>query len=71
MMFGSQFDGAAAFSGGGFMPSQTAQAADPSAFSPAKVIRRTTFPLYLTLELNVVLLSSISLCTISRTSVRG
>lgn len=36
-MFGSQFDGAAAFSGGGFMPSQsTAQFADPSSASPAK-----------------------------------
>ncbi|KAK4769587.1 hypothetical protein SAY86_027737 [Trapa natans] len=35
-MFGSQFDGAAAFSGGGFMPSQTVQAADSSVFSPAK-----------------------------------
>ncbi|OWM87013.1 hypothetical protein CDL15_Pgr016050 [Punica granatum] len=35
-MYGSQFDGAAAFSGGGFMPSQTTQATDPSAFSPAK-----------------------------------
>ncbi|XP_048134359.1 replication protein A 32 kDa subunit B isoform X2 [Rhodamnia argentea] len=36
-MFGSQFDGAAAFSGGGFMPSQsTTQFADPSSVSPAK-----------------------------------
>ncbi|KAL5549169.1 hypothetical protein UlMin_004400 [Ulmus minor] len=34
-MFGSQFDGNAAFSGGGFMPSQTTQAPDPS-FSPVK-----------------------------------
>ncbi|GFQ01427.1 replication protein a 32 kDa subunit b [Phtheirospermum japonicum] len=35
-MYGnSQFDGNAAFSGGGFMPSQTTQTADPS-FSPAK-----------------------------------
>lgn len=31
-----QFDGNAAFSGGGFMPSQAIQTADPS-FSPAKV----------------------------------
>ncbi|KAI4376241.1 hypothetical protein MLD38_014026 [Melastoma candidum] len=30
------FDGAAAFSGGGFMPSQSTQSADPSSFSPAK-----------------------------------
>ena len=36
MMHGSQFDGNAAFSGGGFMPSQATQAPDPS-FSPAKV----------------------------------
>lgn len=35
-MYGSQFDGNAAFSGGGFMPSQTTQAPDHS-FSPAKV----------------------------------
>ncbi|KAG6587750.1 Replication protein A 32 kDa subunit B, partial [Cucurbita argyrosperma subsp. sororia] len=35
MMYGSQFDGNAAFSGGGFMPSQATQAPDPS-FSPAK-----------------------------------
>ncbi|CAK9329845.1 unnamed protein product [Citrullus colocynthis] len=34
-MYGSQFDGNAAFSGGGFMPSQTTQAPDRS-FSPAK-----------------------------------
>ncbi|GAB4838250.1 hypothetical protein Ancab_027779 [Ancistrocladus abbreviatus] len=34
-MYGSQFDGNAAFSGGGFMPSQATQTADPS-FSPAK-----------------------------------
>ncbi|XP_038880298.1 replication protein A 32 kDa subunit B [Benincasa hispida] len=34
-MYGSQFDGNAAFSGGGFMPSQTTQAPDHS-FSPAK-----------------------------------
>ncbi|KAG8376797.1 hypothetical protein BUALT_Bualt09G0101300 [Buddleja alternifolia] len=35
-MYGnSQFDGNAAFSGGGFMPSQATQSADP-AFSPAK-----------------------------------
>ncbi|GMH03164.1 hypothetical protein Nepgr_005003 [Nepenthes gracilis] len=34
-MYGSQFDGNAAFSGGGFMPTQAAQTADPS-FSPAK-----------------------------------
>lgn len=37
MYAGSQFDGSAAFSGGGFMPSQTTQAPDPS-FSPSKVI---------------------------------
>ncbi|XP_022135426.1 replication protein A 32 kDa subunit B isoform X2 [Momordica charantia] len=35
MMYGSQFDGNAAFSGGGFMPSQTTQAPDHS-LSPAK-----------------------------------
>lgn len=35
-MYGSQFDGSAAFSGGGFMPSQATQTPDP-AFSPAKV----------------------------------
>lgn len=49
-MFGSQFDGAAAFSGGGFMPSQsTAQfAADPSSVSPAKVSSaRALFALFL------------------------
>ncbi|KAF3452782.1 hypothetical protein FNV43_RR03215 [Rhamnella rubrinervis] len=34
-MYGSQFDGSNAFSGGGFMPSQATQAHDP-AFSPAK-----------------------------------
>ncbi|PON75924.1 Replication factor A protein [Parasponia andersonii] len=34
-MYGSQFDGSAAFSGGGFMPSQTTQTPDTS-FSPAK-----------------------------------
>ncbi|KAG6421100.1 hypothetical protein SASPL_117649 [Salvia splendens] len=35
-MYGnSEFDGSAAFSGGGFMPSQATQTADPS-FSPAK-----------------------------------
>ncbi|KAI3471768.1 hypothetical protein Pfo_028421 [Paulownia fortunei] len=35
-MYGnSQFEGSAAFSGGGFMPSQATQTADPS-FSPAK-----------------------------------
>ncbi|CAO2822987.1 unnamed protein product [Amaranthus hypochondriacus] len=34
-MYSSQFDGNAAFSGGGFMPSQATQSADPS-FSPAK-----------------------------------
>ncbi|KAG6705741.1 hypothetical protein I3842_07G195200 [Carya illinoinensis] len=34
-MYGSQFDGSAAFSGGGFMPSQATQAPDPS-FSPSK-----------------------------------
>ncbi|XP_050936916.1 replication protein A 32 kDa subunit B-like isoform X1 [Cucumis melo] len=34
-MYASQFDGNAAFSGGGFMPSQTTQAPDHS-FSPAK-----------------------------------
>ncbi|XP_059637317.1 replication protein A 32 kDa subunit B-like isoform X2 [Cornus florida] len=34
-MYASQFDGNAAFSGGGFMPSQATQSADPS-FSPAK-----------------------------------
>ena len=32
----SQFDGNAAFSGGGFMPSQATQTAEP-AFSPARV----------------------------------
>ncbi|KAA8535599.1 hypothetical protein F0562_030602 [Nyssa sinensis] len=41
-MFGSQFDGNAAFSGGGFMPSQATQTADPS-FSSAK--NRDTQPL--------------------------
>uniref|UniRef100_A0A5B7AML7 Putative replication protein A subunit A isoform X1 n=1 Tax=Davidia involucrata TaxID=16924 RepID=A0A5B7AML7_DAVIN len=41
-MYGSQFDGNAAFSGGGFMPSQATQTADPS-FSPAK--NRDTQPL--------------------------
>lgn len=30
MMYGSQFDGAAAFSGGGFMPSQATQTTEPS-----------------------------------------
>ncbi|KAK2993500.1 hypothetical protein RJ640_015184 [Escallonia rubra] len=34
-MYGSQFDGNAAFSGGGFMPSQATQTADPS-LPPAK-----------------------------------
>ncbi|KAH7544666.1 hypothetical protein FEM48_Zijuj01G0010000 [Ziziphus jujuba var. spinosa] len=34
-MYGSQFDGSAAFSGGGFMPSQATQTPDP-AFSPSK-----------------------------------
>ncbi|KAF4391167.1 hypothetical protein G4B88_016477 [Cannabis sativa] len=34
-MYGSQFDGNAAFSGGGFMPSQSVQNPD-SSFSPAK-----------------------------------
>ncbi|KNA21647.1 hypothetical protein SOVF_041380 [Spinacia oleracea] len=34
-MFNSQFDGNAAFSGGGFMPSQATQSADPS-YSTAK-----------------------------------
>ncbi|XP_024019745.1 replication protein A 32 kDa subunit B [Morus notabilis] len=34
-MYGSQFDGAAAFSGGGFMPSEATQTPDTS-FSPAK-----------------------------------
>ncbi|XP_062078674.1 replication protein A 32 kDa subunit A-like [Humulus lupulus] len=34
-MYGSQFDGNAAFSGGGFMPSQSIQTPD-SSFSPAK-----------------------------------
>ncbi|XP_062165204.1 replication protein A 32 kDa subunit B [Alnus glutinosa] len=34
-MYGSQFDGSAAFSGGGFMPSQATQAAD-SSFSSSK-----------------------------------
>ncbi|XP_047308516.1 replication protein A 32 kDa subunit A isoform X2 [Impatiens glandulifera] len=34
-MYGNQFDGNAAFSGGGFMPSQSTQTADHS-FSPAK-----------------------------------
>ncbi|XP_058207788.1 replication protein A 32 kDa subunit B isoform X4 [Rhododendron vialii] len=41
-MYGSQFDGNAAFAGGGFMPSQTTQTADPS-FSAAK--NRDTQPL--------------------------
>ncbi|XP_057496002.1 replication protein A 32 kDa subunit B-like isoform X2 [Actinidia eriantha] len=40
-MYGSQFDGNAAFAGGGFMP-QSTQSADPS-FSPAK--NRDTQPL--------------------------
>jgi hypothetical protein len=35
-MYGSEFDGSAAFSGGGFMPSQATQAPDPS-FSTSKV----------------------------------
>ncbi|XP_058207789.1 replication protein A 32 kDa subunit B isoform X5 [Rhododendron vialii] len=43
-MYGSQFDGNAAFAGGGFMPSQTTQTADPS-FSAAKVHNRDTQPL--------------------------
>ncbi|XP_030955136.1 replication protein A 32 kDa subunit B-like [Quercus lobata] len=34
-MYGSEFDGSAAFSGGGFMPSQATQAPDPS-FSTSK-----------------------------------
>ncbi|XP_057501123.1 replication protein A 32 kDa subunit B-like isoform X2 [Actinidia eriantha] len=34
-MYGSQFDGNASFAGGGFMPSQATQSADPS-FFPAK-----------------------------------
>ncbi|KAI8565824.1 hypothetical protein RHMOL_Rhmol03G0291400 [Rhododendron molle] len=41
-MYASQFDGNAAFAGGGFMPSQTTQTADPS-FSAAK--NRDTQPL--------------------------
>jgi replication factor A2 len=41
-MYASQFDGNAAFAGGGFMPSQATQTADPS-FSPAK--NRDTQPL--------------------------
>ncbi|KAF7147632.1 hypothetical protein RHSIM_Rhsim03G0264700 [Rhododendron simsii] len=41
-MYGSQFDGNAAFAGGGFMPSQTTQTADPSS-SAAK--NRDTQPL--------------------------
>ena len=44
-MYGSQFDGNAAFSGGGFMASQTTQTPDTS-FSPAKV---TSFSLRLVL----------------------
>ena len=36
-MYGSEFDGSAAFSGGGFMPSQATQAPDPS-FSTSKVL---------------------------------
>ncbi|XAR51168.1 hypothetical protein NMG60_11005723 [Bertholletia excelsa] len=41
-MYASQFDGNAAFAGGGFMPSQATQTADPT-FSPAK--NRDTQPL--------------------------
>ncbi|GKV47031.1 hypothetical protein SLEP1_g53972 [Rubroshorea leprosula] len=36
MMHPNQFDGSAAFSGGGFMPSQATQAPDPSPFSSSR-----------------------------------
>jgi hypothetical protein len=61
-MYGSQFDGSAAFSGGGFMPSQATQAAD-SSFSSSKVILPLFFSLVLfflsfdLFQLNICLVS--------------
>lgn len=43
-MYASQFDGNAAFSGGGFMPSQATQSAEPS-FAPAKSRAEALIPL--------------------------